>query len=68
MEIILYSNHCPRCNVLTKKLLSKNIKFEEINDEEIMEQKGYINTPVLEINGEALDFKSANDWINNYEE
>lgn len=65
MNVILYSNHCPKCNVLEKKLKAKNIEYEEVNDVEIMKKKGYLMLPVLEINGESMDFKEANDWVNN---
>lgn len=68
MKVILYSTHCPRCNVLTKKLEQKNIAYEEINDIEIMKEKGYLTVPVLEVDGVSLDFKTASDWINSREE
>ena len=65
MKIILYSTHCPKCEVLEKKLKVKNIEYEEVNDVGIMLNKGYTNVPVLEIDGKSMDFKTANDWINN---
>ena len=68
MEITLYSTHCPRCNVLEKKLQQKNISYEEINDVEIMKEKGYLTVPILEVDGKSMDFKAANDWINAQEE
>ncbi len=64
MQIILYSTHCPKCNVLEKKLKQKNIPYEEINDIEIMKEKGYLTAPVLEVDGTSMDFKTASDWIN----
>lgn len=67
-NIILYSTHCPRCNVLEQKLKSKKIPYTEVNDTEIMLQKGFNTVPVLEINGTVLDFKEANNWINNQEQ
>lgn len=63
-KLVLYSTGCPRCNVLKKKLQQKNIQYEEINDISIMEEKGYLSVPVLEINDTSMDFKTANDWIN----
>ena len=46
MKIILYSTHCPRCNVLEKKLKTKNISYEEINDlkKELKELKNKLKT------------------------
>ena len=29
MKIILHSTHCPKCEVLKKKMVEKNIDFEE---------------------------------------
>ena len=68
MEITLYSTHCPRCCVLEKKLQQKNISYEEVNDVEIMKEKGYLTVPILEVDGKSMDFKAANDWINSQEE
>ena len=68
MNVILYSNHCPKCNVLEKKLKTKNIEHEEVNDVEIMKEKGYFMLPVLEIDGVSMDFKTANDWVNEQED
>ena len=65
MKITLYSTHCPKCSVLEKKLKTKNIEYEEINDIEIMKEKGYLTVPVLEVDGASMNYKEANDWINN---
>ena len=62
-NILLFSNNCPKCKVLIKKLNEKNIQYEECNDTEIMKAKGIQFLPVLEINGDLLDFKQATEWI-----
>lgn len=64
MKVVLYSTHCPKCNVLTKKLNAKNIVYEEITDVDLMEEKGFTSVPMLEVDGIIMDFKAANDWIN----
>ena len=64
MKIVLFSTKCPRCNVLEKKLQQKEVDYDEVNDTSIMEQKGYLNVPVLEVDGKSMDFKEAVDWIN----
>lgn len=61
--IKIYSTGCPKCKVLLKKLNEKNIQYEECNDTEIMKAKGIQFLPVLEINGDLLDFKQATVWI-----
>ena len=64
MKITLFSTHCPKCNVLEKKLQQKNISYEEVNDVEIMKEKGYLTVLILEVDGMIMDFKTAVDWIN----
>jgi glutaredoxin len=64
MKVILYSNHCPKCRILTQKLNDKHIKYEEVNDIDLMIAKGFINMPMLEIDGNIMDFCTANKWIN----
>lgn len=63
MDVKLYSTHCPKCMVLEKKLQQKNISFEEINDVAVMEEKGFMQVPMLEVDGKVMDFMQANDWI-----
>ena len=64
MKVILYTTHCPRCVVLQKKLEAKNIQFETVTDLAIMQEKGFMAAPMLEVNGEVMDFGKANEWIN----
>lgn len=63
-NIILYTTHCPKCNILKAKLDEKNISYTEITDINLMRAKKILMAPVLEINGEILDFKPAVDWVN----
>ncbi len=65
MDIILYSTHCPNCIVLEKKLKEKNIGFVEINDIKIMEEKGFMSAPMLDVNGVVMNYRTAIQWINN---
>ena len=62
--VILYSTGCPRCNVLTQKLNSKNIEYTVVNDVKVMENKGIETVPVLEVDGQTMQFKEATDWVN----
>ena len=64
MEVILYSTHCPRCEVLEEKLKSKGIEYIEENSVEVMQTKAIMSVPVLEYNGELLDFVNAVKLIN----
>ena len=63
MNVVLYSTNCPRCVVLEKKLQQKEIKFETVKDETLMLEKGFVSTPMLEVDGEIMDFVKANEWV-----
>lgn len=62
--VILYSTGCPKCQVLKSKLDSKNISYEVFDDKDKMINKGFTNVPILEVDGEIMDFKKAVEWIN----
>lgn len=68
MRIVLYSNNCPRCKVLTQKLDSANINYEKITDVELMTQKGFTTVPVLEVDDVIYNFKEAVEWIKEHNE
>ena len=63
-KIILYSTNCPKCNVLEKKLQSKNIDFEICNNVDLMLSKGIQQAPYLEVDNELMDFSKAVKWVN----
>lgn len=63
-KIILYSTNCPKCNVLEKKLQSKNINFKICNDVDLMLSKGIQQAPYLEVDDELMDFTKAVKWVN----
>lgn len=61
---VLYSTHCPKCNVLEKKLLEKHVDFTVNTDEAEMIEKGFESVPVLEVDGKYMDFAEAVKWAN----
>ena len=65
MNVILYSNGCPRCRVLKQKLDTKSINYTEENSVEKMLTLGIEQVPVLSVDGEILAFSQANEWVNN---
>ena len=67
MKVIMYSTHCPRCNILEKKLKAKSIEYEEITDIDIISSKGILTVPMLEVDDTLMDFVEANKWINSQE-
>lgn len=66
--IVMYSTHCPKCNVLEQKLNSKNISYGVIDDINIMIDKGFDFLPILEVDGKIMEFNEAVKWINEREE
>ena len=67
MKIVFYTIDCPKCRVLESKLKAKKVVFEECRDIEIMQEKGFENAPMLEVDGTAMGFGEAVKWINNLE-
>lgn len=64
MNITLYkTNTCPNCKMLKMLLDKKGISYQEITDIGIMKDKGISSIPVLEVDGELLDFHSAAAWV-----
>ena len=69
MNIILYTTYCPKCKVLESKLNSKGLKYTIVdNEEEVIsfgEKCGIMSAPILDYNGDILDFTQAIKKINN---
>lgn len=67
MNIVLYTIDCPNCIILEKKLKAKNIEFLRVSDRETIVTKGYgdFAFPILEVNGTAMSYKTAIQWVNN---
>ena len=64
MKVVLYTTFCPKCKVLEKKLRDKDVVYEEITDVDIMTEKGFQTVPMLEVDGEVMDFSKAAEWVN----
>lgn len=64
MNVILYSTGCPKCKMLEANLRRKNIAYKKINDIDIMTEKGFTIVPMLEVDGEVMDFHAAINWAN----
>lgn len=62
--ITLYTTHCPKCKVIEMKLKMKKIEYNECDDMSVMLEKGFKQAPILEVDGEILDFTSATQYIN----
>lgn len=69
ISITIYTTHCPRCEVLKKKLKQKGITwYNEIDSMEIMNNLGIKSVPMMSVNdGELMNFEEAIKWINSVE-
>ena len=48
--IVLYTTKtCPKCGIVKAKLENKKIEYTSINDESVLEEKGYDLLPVLSL-------------------
>lgn len=65
--VTLYSTGCPRCDILKKKLDDKKIPFVLVTDEDVMLSMNLTQVPVLEVDGELMEYRDAVGWVNNYE-
>ena len=65
--VVLYSTHCPKCNVLQKKLDIKHVEYETVTDVNVMQEKGFMSAPMLEADGKIYNFKQALDWLEDLE-
>ena len=61
-SVILYTIHCPACNVLEKKLQKAGINYSIIDDVEKM--TNIEQFPMMQVNcGPLMTLKEANQWI-----
>ena len=67
MRVTLYSTGCPKCVILEAKMKQKNIEYAIENDVDLMVEKGFQSLPMLEVDGEVMDFGTAVKWVNGVE-
>ena len=63
-KITLYSTGCPKCQVLEKKLMKKQLEFDVCEDISYMKQQGWMQAPMLVVGDKVMDFHAAVEWIN----
>ena len=60
--VVVYTIHCPACNILEKKLQKAGIEYSIIDDVEKMPKIEQF--PMMSINcGPLMTLKEANQWI-----
>ena len=63
--ITLFTIDCSKCLILEKKLNEKGIEYETCKDRDVMEQRGFDFMPVLDVDGQTMNFGEAIKWANN---
>jgi hypothetical protein len=58
-KVILYSTDCPKCKILADKLDKEGVQYEVCTDVDLMQKKGFMSAPMLEVCGKTYDFTSA---------
>ena len=64
MKAILYSAHCPCCEALEKRLRQAEIEYTVISNTEQILALGITHVPVLEIDGQQMNYPAAIRWLN----
>ena len=59
MDVVLYTTGCPKCRSLEARQKQKKINYKTITDMDIMLKKGFMEAPMLEIDGELFDYNNA---------
>lgn len=62
---VLYTTHCPKCNVLKEKLDAANIQYCEVDNVDEIAAKGIDAVPVLQVGNIMMSFSTAIEWIKN---
>lgn len=64
MGIVLFTTHCPRCEVLCKKLDAKNIQYSVVENIDEMLALGLRTAPALKVDDQPImGFKKAIEWV-----
>lgn len=64
--LVLYTQDCPKCKVLEKKLNEKLIPYTKCTDMSELEKNNIVSIPVLKLeDGTMLLFNEAINWVNN---
>ncbi len=64
MELILYTTHCPKCEVIENKLHDKDIVHKVVDNKDELIKAGIFSVPVLSVDGKRMNFVEANKYVN----
>lgn len=57
---------CVCCEILELKLKEKNIPYQSTLDWTEIEGAGFSSAPVLDVNGELMNYSKAIQWVGKY--
>ena len=63
MSVVLYTNHCPCCEVLESKLKALGIRYKVVDDLRLMLEMGLTAAPMLETDDMMMDYPAALKWL-----
>lgn len=63
MSVILYTNHCPCCEVLENRLIAADIRYRVVDDVRMMLEMGLTTMPMLETDDLMMNFPAALQWL-----
>ena len=63
MRIILYSNHCPCCEILKSQLDAAGVAYRVITDIDHMLAMGLTHLPMLSVDGMMMNYPAALAWL-----
>lgn len=66
IDITLYTTGCPKCNILKAKMNAAGILYKECTDVDTMSSLGIMQSPMLRVFGNLLDFKEAIAFVNSW--
>ena len=63
MQITLYTNRCPCCEVLEAALKAASLDFEAVIDTGQMLSMGMTHLPMLSVDGTMMNYPAALSWL-----
>ncbi len=63
MSVVLYTNHCPCCEVLETKLKAAGIRYRVVDDVRLMLEMGLTSAPMLETDEMMMNYPAALKWL-----
>ena len=63
MSVVLYTNHCPCCEVLEGRLKAAGIRYRVVDDVRLMLEMGLTAAPMLETDEMMMNYPAALKWL-----